>query len=52
MDQAINDITKLLSTKNKINGKFVWRGRIVPLFPNLKGINWLKGKATNNYKKI
>ena len=34
-------------TKNKINGKFIWRGRIVPIFPNLKGINWLKGKATN-----
>lgn len=52
MNQAINDIAKLLSTKNKINGKFVWRGRIVPLFPNLKGINWLKGKATKKYQKI
>jgi short-subunit dehydrogenase len=52
MDQAIKDITKLVSKENKINGKFIWRGKIIPIFPNLKGINWLKGKATKNYKKI
>jgi 3-oxoacyl-[acyl-carrier protein] reductase len=48
----IKDITKLVSKENKINGKFIWRGKIIPIFPNLKGINWLKGKATKNYKKI
>ena len=52
MSQSIKDIKKLISNKNNINGKFVWRGRIIPLFPNLKGINWLKGKASKKYKKI
>ena len=52
MNQVINDILKLISKKNKINGKFIWRGRIIPLVPNLKGIKWMEGKATNNYKKI
>jgi len=52
MDQSISDISKLLSQKNKINGKFIWRGRILPLFPDLKGIKWLEGKASKAYKKI
>ena len=52
MNQSIKDIKKLISKSNNINGKFIWRGRIIPLFPNLKGINWLKGKASKNYKKI
>ena len=52
MDQAISDISKLISKKNKINGKFIWRGRILPLRPDLRGINWLKGKASKEYKKI
>tara|TARA_B100002051_G_C16741605_1_gene644653 strand:+ start:175 stop:909 length:735 start_codon:yes stop_codon:yes gene_type:complete len=52
MSQSVKDIKKLISRKNKINGKFIWRGKIIPLFPELKGINWLKGKATKKYQKI
>jgi len=52
MDQAVSDISKLLSITNKMNGKFIWRGRILPLFPSLKGIKWLEGKASKEYKKI
>ena len=52
MNQAVNDTLKLISKKNKINGKFIWRGRILPLRPDLRGINWLKGKASKEYKKI
>ena len=36
----------------QLNGQFIWRGKIIPLFPELKGINWLKGKATKKYQKI
>ena len=52
MNQGINDISKLISKKNKINGKFIWKGRIIPLFPELKGISWLEGTANKKYKKI
>ncbi len=52
MDQCISDIKKLISKKNDINGKFIWRGKIIPLLPNLKDINWLKGEASKKYKKI
>ena len=52
MSASVKDIKKLISKKNKINGKFIWRGKIIPLFPELKGINWLKGKATKKYQKI
>ena len=52
IDQAIRDVKKLISIKNKINGKFVWRGKIIPLTPKLNGVNWAKGTATGNFKKV
>ena len=52
IDQAIRDVKKLISIKNKINGKFVWRGKIIPLIPNLNGVDWAKGSSTGKFKKI
>lgn len=43
-----NLISFLLNKKkNCPNGKFFWINRELPLFPDLTGINWLKGKADN-----
>jgi len=33
-------------------GKFFWLGYEVPLFPDLKGVQWLKGIGNNKLKKI
>lgn len=33
-------------------GGFFWLGYKIPLFPDLDGINWLEGEASNRYKKI
>lgn len=33
-------------------GKFFWLGYEVPLFPNLKGVDWLEGKPSENMRKI
>ena len=52
MEQCVKDVKKLISENNKINGKFIWRGRIIPALPVLKDINWLAGKASKKYKKI
>jgi short-subunit dehydrogenase len=50
---AINSIRFLLNKdKNLFTGKFVWMNRLLPTSPNLEGINWLKAKASNKYKKI
>lgn len=50
---AMDSIRFLLNKdKDLFTGKFVWMNRILPVFPNLKGINWLKAKASKKYKKI
>jgi short-subunit dehydrogenase len=33
-------------------GKFFWLGYEIPLFPNLEGVNWLKGDANSKFKKV
>lgn len=50
---AMNGIRFLLNKdKNLFTGKFVWMNRLLPTSPNFEGINWLKAKASNKYKKI
>ena len=33
-------------------GKFFWLGYEVPLFPDLKGVDWLEGKPSENMRKV
>jgi len=42
----------LLLDKEGPTGKFFWLGYEIPLHPNLNGIKWLEGKATEKYKRI
>ncbi|MFW6040850.1 MAG: SDR family oxidoreductase [Thermoplasmatota archaeon] len=34
------------------SGKFFWLGYEVPLYPDLKGVDWLKGKPSENMRRI
>ena len=38
--------------KDGLTGKFFWLGHEVPLFPDLRGVNWLEGKPSENMRKI
>lgn len=33
-------------------GRFFWLGREIPLFPDLKGVAWLEGTATDRFPKV
>jgi len=33
-------------------GRFFWLGHEIPLFPDLSGVEWLEGKASDQYKQI
>jgi NAD(P)-dependent dehydrogenase (short-subunit alcohol dehydrogenase family) len=33
-------------------GRFFWLGRELPLFPDLEGVTWLEGKATDRFPRI
>ncbi len=33
-------------------GKFFWLGYEVPLYPDLKGVDWLEGKPSENMRKV
>lgn len=33
-------------------GRFFWLGYEIPLFPNLEGIEWLEGRASEKFKKV
>ncbi len=51
-----NSVAKLKfllnENKNLITGKFVWTKFIIPLMPDLKGIDWSKNKAPKKTKII
>lgn len=34
------------------NGRFFWLGRELPLFPDLKGVDWLHGTASDEFTRI
>lgn len=38
--------------ENGPSGKFFWLGYEVPLFPDLKGVDWLEGKPSENMRKV
>lgn len=33
-------------------GRFFWLGYEIPLFPDLEGVEWLEGKATDQYERV
>src|SRR5690606_31512115 len=33
-------------------GRFFWLGYEIPLFPNLDGVQWLEGKAADNFRRV
>jgi NAD(P)-dependent dehydrogenase (short-subunit alcohol dehydrogenase family) len=33
-------------------GRFFWLGYEIPLFPDLEGIEWLEGKASDQYERV
>lgn len=33
-------------------GRFFWLGYEIPLFPDLQGIQWLEGKATDRFRRV
>ena len=42
----------LKEDKNLFTGQFVWIDRILPQRPDLKGVQWFKGKASNKFPLI
>ena len=38
--------------ENGPSGRFFWLGYEVPLFPDLVGVDWLKGKANEKLRKV
>ena len=38
--------------ENGPSGRFFWLGKELPCLPNLEGVNWLKGTASEGHKRI
>ena len=42
----------LLQNRNNLfTGKFIWTKYVLPISPNLKGVQWEKAKASKKFKK-
>ena len=55
MDPSVchDTVDYLLSLENDgPTGRFFWLGYEIPIFPDLEGVEWLDGKASDKYKKV
>ena len=52
-DESVPYLMYLLQNKtNLFTGKFIWTKYVLPIAPNLKGIQWEKAKASKKFKKL